>query len=310
MEKDLNEIKNNIKIAKALEEDIREFQSYDLDKAYVKVEAKIKKSTTRQSFRLYIYRVASILFLPLLISTFAFLYLYMKSSSDEGITYYTVTSAPGIITQVELPDSSRVWLNAGSSLRYPSRFPKDKREVVLDGESYFQVKSDQANPFYVTLSHNVQVKAYGTSFNINSYSDDTFIEAVLESGVIDVTKDSRRIQLNPGQSAFFDKNSGRMNISPVNIEEKTAWKDGQLIFRNKTIDEVVKVLSRRYNIDIILHKESTKEYRFRATFTNETITQILDYMKLAAPIEWAFAPTKQLPDSKYERQQIEIWVKK
>lgn len=310
MEKDLNEIKNNIKIAKALEEDIREFQSYDLDKAYLKVEAKIKKSNSRQNFRMHIYRAASILFIPLLISTIAFLYLYVNSSSDEGITYYTVTSAPGIITRVELPDSSKVWLNACSSLRYPSRFTSNKREVHLSGESYFQVKSDRENPFYVTLSHGMQVMARGTSFNINSYDDDTFIKTVLESGVVDIlVYNQNPVQLNPGQSAFFDKNSGRMNISSVNIEEKTAWRNGQLIFRNKTIDEVAKVLSRRYNVDIVLHKESTKEYRFRATFTNETITQILDYMKLAAPIEWSFAPAKQLPDSKYEKQKIEIWIK-
>lgn len=310
MEKNINSIKDTIRTAKAIEEDIREYQSYKVMDAYRQTQKRITLSDRKKFVIKYLSRVAVILLLPLLTSTAILSYLFINNSElQEEIAYYSVNSAPGLVTQLELPDRSKVWLNAGSTLRYPSRFDAKKREVYLSGEGYFDVESDQASPFYVIVDERIKVKAYGTKFNVNSYNDDTVFETVLESGKVDVIIGDKPLTLNESESASFNKENNKVSVSKIYTDEKTSWKDGRLIFRNTTLEDVVKKLSRRYNVDIVLHRESTINYRFRASFTNETITQVLNYMKLAAPLEWTFSEPEQLHDSSYERQRIDLWLK-
>lgn len=310
MNEHIEDIKTNIRIAKAIDDDMHEYTSYDVQAAYQKNRSRIEAAQRKHLFVRYVMRVAAVLLLPLIASTSILSYLYIgKLGVKDQIAYLEASSAPGIVTRIQLPDSSSVWLNAGSTLRYPSRFEKDNRTVHLTGEGYFEVQSDKAHPFYVALQEGIQVKAHGTKFNISAYEDDLLMETSLETGLVDVISGSRSIALKPDQQVVFDKKENKFSIRTVNIDEKTAWKTGRLVFRNATLDEVVKQLSRRFNIDITLHKESKKEYRFRATFSTENITQILNYLRLAAPIQWAVADTKQQDDLTYPRQRIDVWLK-
>lgn len=310
MNEHIEDIKTNIRIAKAIDDDMHEYTSYDVQAAYQKNRSRIEAAQRKHLFVRYVMRVAAVLLLPLIASTSILSYLYIgKLGVKDQIAYLEASSAPGIVTRIQLPDSSSVWLNAGSTLRYPSRFEKDNRTVHLTGEGYFEVQSDKAHPFYVALQEGIQVKAHGTKFNISAYEDDLLMETSLETGLVDVISGFRSIPLKPDQQVVFDKKENKFSIRTVNIDEKTAWKTGRLVFRNATLDEVVKQLSRRFNIDITLHKESKKEYRFRATFSTENITQILNYLRLAAPIQWAVADTKQQDDLTYPRQRIDVWLK-
>ncbi len=306
----LDKIKDYLQIAKAISDDMAEYQSFDADKAFYKTKKRITKSRRQQLFMKSFSRIAVILVLPLLSSTIILSYLFInKNEVDKEITYHTVTSAPGLITRLELPDKSRVWLNAESSLRYPSHFSEKERTVYLSGEGYFDIESDKASPFFVTIDNQIKVKAYGTKFNVNAYRDDLVMETVLEDGNVDLIINNQSAQLTPGELATFDKVNNKISVLKINTDEKTSWKDGVLIFRNATLEEVLKVLSRRYSVDIKLHKKSSETYRFRAKFTNETITQILSYLKLAAPIEWSFTDIEQNDDSSYTRQKIDLWLK-
>ncbi|MDR1980996.1 MAG: DUF4974 domain-containing protein [Tannerellaceae bacterium] len=306
----MDKIKEQLRIAKAIDDDIREYASYDVEKAYRKVDRKKRRFDRKRVVTTFLYRAAAVLIIPLLTSTGVLSYLYVKHhAANENITYYTATSAPGTVTQLCLPDSSKVWLNAGSTLRYPSSFTSEERQVYLSGEGYFEVRSDRSHPFYVSVSEAMRVKAYGTKFNVSSYNDDPAIETVLESGFVDVQFNRQSIRLSPSELASFDKDNKKIAITKVRIDEKTSWKDGKLIFRNATLEEVIKSLSRRYNVDIVLHKETKKTYKFRASFSNETITQVLNYIKLAAPIEWSITETRQRTDSTYELQRIDIRLK-
>ena len=179
----------------------------------------------------------------------------------------------------------------------------------MSGEGYFEVQSDKEYPFYVSLDNGIKVKAHGTKFNINAYKEDRVVETTLEAGLVDVISASRTIWLKPNEQVCYDKEDGHFTTSVANIEEKTAWKEGKLVFRNATLEEVVKKLSRRYNVDIVLHRENQKDYKFRATFSSESITQILDYLRMAAPISWSFADMKQQQDYTYPRQRIDVWLK-
>lgn len=310
MEEPTNDIKTTIRIAKEIEADIREYRSFDVQAAYQKNQKRLKAIRLRHSVTFYLLQIAAVLALPLLISTGILSYLYTQQSNQiHTISYLEASSAPGIVTQVLLPDSSRVWLNAGSTLRYPSRFTEKERNVQLSGEGYFEVQSDQAHPFYVTLDNGIKIMAHGTQFNVNAYEEDLCMETTLETGAVDILAGSRTISLKPNEQVSYDKKNQDFTVSPVNIEEKTAWKEGKLVFRNATLEEVLKKLSRRYNMDLVLHRENQKSYKFRATFSSENITQILDYLRLAAPITWSFAETKQQQDYTYPRQRIDIWLK-
>lgn len=310
MKHTIEEIKENIRIAKAIDEDISAFSTYDVHAAYQKNRKIVSISHKKQSLVRLALRIAAILLLPLLVSTSVLTYLYMDQLRfGKQTSYLEVISAPGTVTRVELPDKSKVCLNAGSTLRYPSRFTGDDREVFLNGEGYFEVQSDKEHPFYVSVGNGIQVKAHGTKFNVNAYSDDPWMEAALESGRIDVLINKLPVQLKPNEQACFNKIEKKVSVASINIDEKISWKDGRLIFRNATLEEVVKQLSRRYNMDIVLHKESKKDYKFRASFTTENITQILNYLRLAAPIEWAIADVKQQQDLSYSRQRIDVWLK-
>ena len=305
-----DDIKKTIRIAKAIENDIREYKSFDVQAAYQKNRKRLDTGRRKYLFTFYISRIAAILLLPLIISTGVLSYLYTRQLKQaDTVSYLEVLSAPGIVTQVLLPDSSKVWLNAGSSLRYPSRFTEKERNVQLSGEGYFEVQSDKEYPFYVSLDNGIKVKAHGTKFNINAYKEDRVVETTLEAGLVDVISASRTIWLKPNEQVCYDKEDGHFTISVANIEEKTAWKEGKLVFRNATLEEVVKILSRRYNVDIVLHRENQKDYKFRATFSSESITQILDYLRMAAPISWSFADMKQQQDYTYPRQRIDVWLK-
>ena len=311
MTEHIDNIKATIRIAKAIDEDIREYKSFDVQAAYLKNRKKLGMIREKYTFTYYVLWIAAVLLLPLMISTGVLSYLYIRQLKQiDTISYLEASSAPGIVTQILLPDSSRVWLNAGSTLRYPSRFSEKDRNVQLSGEGYFEVQSNREHPFYVSLYNGIRVMAHGTKFNVNAYENDSIMETTLETGRVDVLSgSSRTVTLKPNELVTYNKKEKRFTIKTVNIEEKIAWKDGRLIFRNESLDGVLKQLSRRYNIDIVLHKESTKDYKFRATFSTEDITQILNYLRLAAPIEWAVTKPEQQKDMTYPRQRIDVWLK-
>ena len=184
-----------------------------------------------------------------------------------------------------------------------------ERNVILQGEGYFEVQSDRQHPFYVATTDGLRVMAHGTKFNVNAYADDELIEATLEQGAVDILIGHQRETLSPGEQAIFNKEALTMEIQQAQVDVETAWREGKLIFRNATMKEITKQLARRYNVDINLHDESRTPQRFRATFTNESLPQILDYLRMSAPIRWSVTTVKQQTDYTFSHQQYDIWVK-
>lgn len=305
----MDDSRNTIKQIKALAEDILEYQSVDTQEAYSRLNRRMHKKLGSRLFMRTISRIAVILLLPLLISSGVFSYLYLKQRSlMEQVVYNEVSSAPGTVTRLVLPDKSVAWLNSGSTLIYPAVFNDKNREVRLSGEGYFEVESDPMHPFYVITNEGVKVMAYGTKFNVNAYKDEPYIEAVLEKGKIDLISQDETICLDPERQALFNKETGEVTVSSVNLEEKVGWKDGRLVFRNTPLDVVLKKLSKRYNVDIVLHKNVNKEYKYRATFTTETVEQILNYLKLTVPIRWSVKEMEQNEDTSFARKRIDVYL--
>lgn len=149
-----------------------------------------------------------------------------------------------------LEDSTEVWLNAESSLEYPETFDEHERCVAVTGEAYFKVRKDD-RPFYVT-SYGQVVKVYGTEFNVCSYPDDSFVYTTLVDGKVGVLPDKEStsiLYLNPDHQSIFSKGDGVTTVNQVNSKVVTSWKDGQFVFEDQTLEQIMVKLSRWYDFE-------------------------------------------------------------
>lgn len=286
MEQDLDKISSLTNEAQSLMKKIEEIESIDVEAGLDRTLCKLR---TREKWHWMskVTQWAAILTIPLLVSTLIMGYLLYQSSEMQD-RYTQVSVACGSVVRHELPDGTVVWLNSGSKLSYPVTFRSDKREVTLEGEGYFEVTANKEYPFYVHTSEGFSTHVYGTKFNVNAYSESPYIETVLEEGKVQVQLPSQDsiVALLPQEGIFYDKISHSYVKTRIDSEEYTAWKDGKLIFRNTEIRDVIRRLSRHFNTDIVLNDHSGKNYKYRATFTRETLSQILDYLSQSTKMIW------------------------
>lgn len=278
-----NDIENLRKLLD-IDQKIVHYTRIDVQNAYRKVNKRIRKNK-KIGLTAIIYRIAAFMALPLLCSSALMGYLLLQPTEDE-MSFIEIKSAPGTIYHCTLPDKSEVWLNSESRLRYPARFDRECRRVEMEGEAYFKVTSNKQHPFYVTTSDHIDVEVTGTRFNVNAYGNEEMIEITLEKGKVSVMSGGNTTQMKPGECYYYDRSNRDAFIKTVKPYEKTAWKDGKTIFRDTPLPEVFRRLSRIYNVDIEFINKSGKDYNYRATFTHENIYQILDYLKMTAPLEW------------------------
>lgn len=290
--------------AHALGNDIKEMESIDVTRAYQRTQKILKANRKKQMYN-QLMRYAAFLAVPLLLTSLVLGHLYFQKP-ELAEKYAEVTAATGSVIRYELPDHSVVWLNSGSTLRYPTVFRSDNRNVELNGEAYFEVEADNERPFYVNTRHGLTVYVYGTRFNVTAYEDDSNIETVLEKGKVNVISPDRKtiMQLAPGEQLLYNKQSQKLIKNKVDIYEKVAWKDGKLIFRNASLDDIFKRLSRHFNVDIQFNNKSGKEYKYRATFRNETLPQILDYLARSAALKWKTEEAVQQADDTFTKKKI------
>ncbi len=170
------------------------------------------------------------------------------------------------IKSLTLPDGTEVWLNSGSTLLYPDKFGRKGRSVFLIGEAGFKVQPDAKRPF-VVKTDGFQVTALGTEFDVSAYPDDKAVSAVLLEGSVLVEFDnlSKSRILRPGEQLVFNKDDRGLQLKVPDIEDVTAWKRGELVFRQMTISDIITVLERRFDVTFVyrLHDFSTDRYSFR-----------------------------------------------
>ena len=206
--------------AQALGEDIKEMESIDVMGAYQQAQTQIKTNRRRSMYN-QLMRYVAFLTIPLLLSSLILGYLYWGATDTEE-KYAEVMAATGSVIRYELPDHSVVWLNSGSTLRYPTVFKKDNRNVELKGEAYFEVEADRKRPFYVNTPAGLSVYVYGTKFNVNAYEDDNSIETVLEKGKVNVISPDGKttVQLAPGERLLYNKVDQKLLKGKVDVYEK------------------------------------------------------------------------------------------
>ncbi|MCC8170765.1 MAG: FecR domain-containing protein [Parabacteroides sp.] len=223
-------------------------------------------------------RVAAVILLPLFI--LATLYLYRENNRMSAGTL-AVTTGYGERASVTLPDGTSVTLNANSELIYiPREYNKDKRAVRFEGEGYFRVSRDQERPFLVD-AEGLEVKVTGTAFNLNVRAGSETAELSLEEGGVRFlsTRTEEGVWLQPGQRAVLNRADGTITVwSEDYIEDASAWKQGEMVFRNASFSEVIGRLEKNYGIRIETNYEESDSDLFTgtvpATDINEALTII------------------------------------
>ena len=173
--------------------------------------------------------------------------VYTENISVNALLYNTLTVPRKAQYKLVLPDGTKVWLNAESSIRYPVAFIGNERRVFVTGETFFDVEKDKSKPFRV-VANDVTVEALGTKFDVNAYSNEPFFTATLVEGSVRVTKGSKENILKPGQQAQLTNND--FKIVDTNVVDVTAWTNNQFKFSGTSIDEIMRQVERWYNADV------------------------------------------------------------
>jgi transmembrane sensor len=165
------------------------------------------------------------------------------------VTYNTLITPNGKTFQVELPDGTIVWMNAGSSLKYPTYFEGSQRSVVLTGEAYFEVAHNEKMPFRV-LSNAQQVEVLGTHFNIRAYTNEPILKTTLLEGKIKISEEGNSLLVKPGQQILVSLSNHTMRSIEVNTDAAVAWRKRLFYFENARYDEIMREIERWYDVEV------------------------------------------------------------
>ena len=237
------------------------------------------------------------------------------SSLPALISYNEISAPYGSKSEIKLPDGTTVVLNAGSTLKYQSDYNLSNRDLELTGEAYFKVAKNADIPLVVNAG-SINVKAIGTEFNIKAYDEEGTVETTLIEGKVEITREGLEtekdqfIGLEPNQKAIFIKDEDsfilekvegpnssvvkpvktiqeNILISPrVNVDQVVAWTEGKLILRAENLENLCIQLERKYDVKIVFGDEEIKKFRFTGILLDETLEQVLNVIKLTAPIEF------------------------
>ena len=254
-------------------------------------------------------RVAAIIILPILI--YSGIHFYKNAQKGNEITWVEVNAPAWTRVQFSLPDGSTGWLNGSSDIKYYSNFTKE-RKVILDGEAFFNVKTDPEIPFVVSTNE-INVTAKGTKFNIASYGNEKNVEVVLEEGELLVGNKEMTSSYTMSQNdlVVYDKSANYLSKELVDPQIYVAWTEGKLVFRNDPIDVIARRLGRWYNVDVEISGNNFEDVRLRATFVDENLEEVLYFLKRALPVDYKIIKGKfRADDEIYTKKKIMITMRK
>lgn len=294
-----------------------------------KIQINPNSHSSKKAYRklyLNLLSYAAVILIMLLSSWYYFNYISPTidtSTLSSAVKEYIVPY--GSKSKLLLSDGTQIWLNSGSKLFFDNYYNKKNRTVYLQGEAFFDVTENKEKPFYVK-TNNIDIKVFGTSFNVKAFKEDETIETTLISGSVMLEKKDEygnvihTVQMKPNQIAsyslkkekivltstaycpneFHNPEHSKTNKSEEYISENIspeakmaiAWKDNLLSFKGETIENLILKLQRWYDVEIILQNESLKNCRFTGAFDNETIEQALEALKLIAPFSYSIHENK------------------
>ena len=287
----------------------------------------------------YFFRIAASIILIFSAGALASLWISrINSVQNLGNTKYQIIVPRGGKSEVVLPDGTRIWLNAGSSFKYGAGYGIDNRDVYLEGEGYFSGIKNSAQPFIVNTS-GLEIKAYGTSFNVKAYPEEKFVITTLVEGIVKIEGNGLNLSLKPkevvvlnkksfkiatdgnkhatssllGKGTGHDRSEKKEDISfdksvqvksDVNINIYTSWKDNYWIIESESLKNIASILERKFDVTIHIESPELNQYTFTGTFYKETLEQILDILKLTAPLRYEIKEGNVVIKGEHKRKSI------
>lgn len=277
----------------------------DMDKKWGQMEHRIDAARHRQRW-MRAQRIAAILAIPLLLTVLVQYIIYNKKEKET--IWFEARTNPGMTTSITLPDGTLVYLNSESSLKYPAHFNGKKRAVSLSGEGYFEVSKNAKQPFMVSTPQQLQIEVTGTHFNIEAYAQDMKVKTTLTEGSVNVyypTNNSvKKIKLAPQQKLVYTLPDKEIELLTTSGESEIAWKDNLIIFNSTPLNEALRMLEKRFNVEFIIKNEQLLTDIYSGTFSNQQLEQILQYFTISSQIRWKHVKN---PDVKSKRSYIEIY---
>ena len=199
---------------------------------------------------------------------------------------YEVVADRGQKSSVTLPDGSRVWLNSASRICYNSDFNRNRRDIVLEGEAYFEVAKNEKIPFIVYAS-GMSVRAVGTEFNVRNYPEEGEVRATLVEGQVIASANGESASLRYGQEAVLDKSSGIMSSGQAaDLNHLVPWRKSEILLSGESLEKLSGVLSRLYNVDIVFEDERIKEYTYTGLIRNNSLQNVLELISNTSPVKY------------------------
>ena len=253
-------------------------------------------------------KAAAILLLPLLAAS---IYLYFSKNRTEKtsdvLSVAEIHAPENSRVKYILPDSSVVWINSGSYIKFASDF-SHKRHIELTGKAYFEVTHNAVHPFCVSFV-NGGIEVLGTKFSVTSNDNGNFAVTLVEGKVKAlVRRTNRSVILSPNQTLMV--NDTDLTVKNVNAANVVAWVEGKLIFRDTPFSDVTKRLSEWYNVDISIKDNDLKDLTYRGMFKDESLDNVLKLMSMTLPIKYKELPRHADKYGNYEKQKILIYSNK
>ncbi|SDM50823.1 FecR protein [Daejeonella rubra] len=209
------------------------------------------------------------------------------AQGTKTVKYNTLSTPKGGEYQLLLPDGSKVWLNSGSTLRFPTAFVGSERIVELNGEAYFDIAKNSKMPFLVRTNNAMDIKVLGTQFNVMAYDDEKNINTTLIEGSVEVLKGSGKTMLKPGQEAILNRGSGNIKVASADLEQAIAWKNGYFIFYNENIESIMRKVSRWYNVDVIYQGNLSNKDFVGTISRNKNVSELLKMLELTGAVNFS-----------------------
>lgn len=270
----------------------------------------ITKQKPLQRFISIYSKIAAVFLLPMLIAGGMILKFGGNRSgvNAENRVNAEIYAPLGSRVSFSLPDGTVGMLNSGSRLTYSLPFD-DNRHVRLVGESWFDVKSDEKHPFKIDIGKAV-VRVLGTTFNVNAYPDESYMEVVLQQGKVDFLDNETRqvIHMQPLERLVFQE--GRITKTEADPDKYIGWTEGKLIFRGDPMAEVVRRIERWYNVEVVLADKEIEKYSYRGTFEDDKLEDVFRFLSMTSPITYTITPREMKPDGTYKKEKITIYLKK
>lgn len=279
----------------------------DVNVAFNSVKGRIAKKNNRvrraQLFQL-VQKIAVAIVIPLSLFT---AYLLTKNPINT-VQYLEVTSKRGMVTKTVLPDSTIVWLNSGSTLRYPSFFQSSERNVELNGEAYFDVARNEEQRFIINTGKDLSISVLGTEFNVEAYADDNSITTTLVEGSVRLDyKDEAGLRkqslLTPSQKLVYETESGRAQQESVSVSQYIAWKDGKIVFEDTNLKDALHILGKHFNVDFVVKNKQLYANAFTGKFEGERLDEIMSLIEMSSNLRYSY----QSNDLFKEKRVIEIY---